>query len=233
MNDHPQASEPLDPPSGLTLTPRGILRRIVLPVIVIGVIVAAILWLESRGGGDVSPTGEEYGPVALPDALRTAGLDVGVEEGNLAPDFLLGTLDSNEIRLSDLRGKAVVLNFWATWCAPCRQEIPQFVAAHKQFSPDGLVIIGVNMQEGNSIARPYAEDFGMQFPIAIDVDGEVGDEYRLLGLPMTYFIDSDGVIRSVFTGPFQAQERDREVRGAIEQSDLEQRISLILSSGSP
>jgi peroxiredoxin len=85
------------------------------------------------------------------------------------------------------------------------------------------------MQEGKSIARGYAEDFGMQFPIAIDVDGEVGDEYRLLGLPMTYFIDRDGIIRSVFTGPLQERRTNTDVRGAIEQSELEQRIALILS----
>ena len=99
------------------------------------------------------------------------------EEGALAPDFLLGRLDGSELRLSDLRGQPVVLNFWATWCAPCRQEIPQFVDAFDRFRDQGLVVVGVNMQEGKSIVRPYAEDFGMEFPIVIDVDGEVGDAY--------------------------------------------------------
>jgi cytochrome c biogenesis protein CcmG, thiol:disulfide interchange protein DsbE len=229
MTDQPQASEPFDPPSRFSATPRGVFRRVVLPALVIGVIVAAIVWLEWRGGDDVSPTGEEYGPVELPAALRTGGLDVGVEEGELAPDFLLGSLDGSEIRLSGLRGQPVVINFWATWCAPCRQELPQFVAAYDRFRNDGLVVLAVNMQEGKSIARGYAEDFGMQFPIAIDVDGEVGDEYRLLGLPMTYFIDRDGIIRSVFTGPLQERRTNTDVRGAIEQSELEQRIALILS----
>ena len=73
----------------------------------------------------------------------------------------------------------------------------------------------------------------MKFPIPIDVDGEVGDEYRLLGLPMTYFIDRGGVVRSVFTGPLQERRSDTDVRGAIEQSDLEQRIAQILGSGAP
>jgi len=209
------------------------LRRIALPLVVIGAIVAAIWWLESRGGDDVSPTGERYGPVELPTALQTTGLEIGVQEGNLAPDFLLGTLDGSEVRLSALRGQPVVLNFWATWCAPCRQEIPQFVAAYERFRNESLLVLAVNMQEGKSIARGYAEDFGMNFPIPIDVDGEVGDEYRLLGLPMTYFIDRGGVVRSVFTGPLQERRSDTDVRGAIEQSDLEQRIAQILGSGAP
>ena len=156
------------------------------------------------------------------------GLDVKAEEGALAPDFLLGRLDGSELRLSDLRGQPVVLNFWATWCAPCRKEIPQFVDAYERHRGEGLVIVGVNMQEGKGIVRPYAEDFGMTFPIAIDVDGEVADAYRILGLPTTYFIDREGIVRSVFTGPFEQSDRGTEVRGAIEQSELDRRIADIL-----
>jgi thiol-disulfide isomerase/thioredoxin len=124
-----------------------------------------------------------------------------------------------------------VLNFWATWCAPCRKEIPQFVDASERFREQGLLIVGVNLQEGKSIVRPYADDFGMDFPIVIDVDGEVGDAYRLLGLPVTYFIDRDGIVRSVFTGPFEESDRGTEVRGAIEQSELDRRIADILAVG--
>lgn len=226
MAEHIPASEHL--PSRASA---GLFRRFLLPVIVITAIVAAVWWLESRNDGDVSPTGERYGPVELPAALRQAGLDVKAEEGALAPDFLLGSLDGSELRLSDLRGRPVVLNFWATWCAPCRKEIPQFVDAYDRFREQGMVVVGVNMQEGKSIVRPYAEDFGMDFPIAIDVDGEVGDAYRLLGLPVTYFIDREGIVRSVFTGPFEESDRGTDVRGAIEQSELDRRIADILVVG--
>lgn len=228
MADNIPASEPLPSRASSRL-----FRRFLLPVIVVTAIVAAIWWLESRDGGGVSPTGERYGPVELPAALVTSGLDVKAEEGALAPDFLLGRLDESELRLSDLRGEAVVLNFWATWCAPCRTEIPQFVDAYSRFRDQGLVVVGVNMQEGKGIVRPYAEDFGMDFPIVIDVDGEVGDAYRLLGLPVTYFIDREGVVRSVFTGPFEESDRGTDVRGAIEQSELDQRIADILAVGEP
>ena len=223
MADSPSASEPL--PSRAS---SGLFRRFLVPVIVITAIVAAIWWLESRNDGGVSPTGERYGPVELPAALRSSGLDAKAEEGALAPDFLLGRLDGTELRLADLRGQPVVLNFWATWCAPCRQEIPQLVDAYNRFRDQGLAVVGVNMQEGKSIVLPYAEDFGMDFPIVIDVDGEVGDAYRLLGLPVTYFIDRDGIVRSTFTGPFEDSDRGTEVRGAIEQTELDRRISDIL-----
>ena len=223
MADNIPASEPL--PSRAST---GLFRRFLVPVIVITAIVAAIWWLDSRNDGDISPTGERYGPVELPAALRLPGLDVKAEEGALAPDFLLGRLDGSELRLSDLRGQPVVLNFWATWCAPCRKEIPQFVDASERFRDQGLVVVGVNLQEGKSIVRPYADDFGMDFPIVIDVDGEVGDGFRLLGLPVTYFIDRDGIVRSVFTGPFEDSDRGTEVRGAIEQTELDRRIGDIL-----
>lgn len=228
MADHTPASEPLP-----SRAPTGLFRRFLVPVIVITAIVAAIWWLESRDDGGVSPSGERYGPVELPAALRAPGLDVKAEEGALAPDFLLGRLDGSELRLSDLRGEPVVLNFWATWCAPCRKEIPQFVDASERFREQGLVVVGVNLQEGKSIVRPYADDFGMDFPILIDVDGEVGDAYRLLGLPVTYFIDREGIVRSVFTGPFEESDRGTEVRGAIEQTELDRRVSDILEIEAP
>jgi peroxiredoxin len=223
-------SEPLESHPDGSMPRNDGLKRVAVAILVIGVIVAAIWWLESRDDAGVSPSGERYGPIALPAALNTADVKVAPEQDSLAPDFLLERLDGSEVRLSDYRGQPVVLNFWATWCAPCRKEIPQFVDAYQRFRGDGLVVIGVNLQEGKSIARGYVEDYGMQFPVAIDVDGEVGDAYRLLGLPVTYFIDRDGVVRGIFTGPFEERTRDTEVRGAIEPSELEQRIAGILKT---
>lgn len=230
MTDNIQTSESLaDAGASIGGGGRGFLRRIIFPLFVIAVIVAAIWWLEQSSDGDVSSTGERYGPTALPVALQAAGIDVSPNEKSLAPDFFLERLDAGELRLSDFRGWPVVLNFWATWCAPCRKEIPQFVDAYDRYEAGGLVVIGLNLQEGKSIVGRYAEDFGMNFPIAIDRDGEVGDEYRLLGLPTTFFIDREGIIRSVFTGPFLEKAGHTEVRGAIEGSELEKRIAEIVS----
>ena len=155
-------------------------------------------------------------------------MEVGLHEGKLAPNFLLETLEGGEMRLSDLRGQAVVINFWATWCKPCRKEIPELVDAYNSYRDRGLIILGVNLQEGKGIVRPFAEEFGMKFPIPIDRDGEVGDSYRILGLPTTYFVDRGGVVRSVFTGPFFEKGQGTNVQGAIEENELLKRIEQIL-----
>jgi hypothetical protein len=94
------------------------------------------------------------------------------------------------------------------------------------------VVIGLNHAESRSIVRPYAEKFGMDFPIAIDLDGEMWDRYKLLGLPTTFFIDRDGFIRSIYMGPFVAQAEGKNVQGAIEESELEKRIAEILDPAS-
>jgi thiol-disulfide isomerase/thioredoxin len=197
-------------------------------VLVIGVIGVVIWWLDSQNDGGTSSSGERYGPVPLPAALQVPGLDVAPEQGKLAPDFLLEGLDEGEVRLSELRGKAVVLNFWATWCEPCRKEMPLFVEAYDRYSEQGLEIVAINLQEGTGTVRDFADDFGMEFPIGRDRDSEVGDGYRLLGLPTTFFIGRDGVIQGVFNGPVIEEDRDTNVRTAIEGSELESRIAALL-----
>jgi peroxiredoxin len=206
----------------------GFIRRILYPLAVIAVIVGVIWYIERSDGGS-SPSGERYGPEEMPAALTLPGVKIAPEKGAMAPDFLLEDLDGGEVRLSDLRGRPVVINFWATWCAPCRKEMPQFVAAYDKYRDEGLVIVAVNLQEGKSIAGKFADDYGMDFTVAVDRDGEVGDQYRLLGLPTTYFVDREGIVRSVFTGPFEAEERGTAVQGAIEASQLEERIVEILA----
>jgi peroxiredoxin len=208
----------------------GFLRRVLYPVAVIAAIAGVIWYIERGDEGAVSPSGERYGPVDMPAELRLPDVKVAPEEGAMAPDFLLEDLDGGEVRLSGLRGKALVINFWATWCAPCRKEMPQFVEAYDRYEGEGLEIVAVNLQEGKSIASKFAEDYGMDFIVAIDRDGEVGDQFRLLGLPTTYFVGRDGVIRSVFTGPFEASERGTSIQGAIGASELEQRIQEILAT---
>lgn len=215
-------------------TGRSFFRRIVYPLAVIAVIAGVIWYLERGDDGSVSPAGERYGPDEMPAELTLPGVKIAPEEGAMAPNFLLEELKGGEVRLSDLRGQAVVINFWATWCAPCRKEMPQFVQAYEKYKSHGLVIVAVNLQEGKSIAREFADDFGMDFPVVVDRDGEVGDLYRLLGLPTTYFVDREGIVRSVFTGPFETEGQGKDVQGAIEASELENRIAEILGTeGTP
>ncbi len=210
---------------------RSFVRRWLFPVAVVVAIAGVIWWIEARDSGGVSSTGERYGPADLPAALVPAGSSIKAEEGALAPDFLLEALDGDETRLSDYRGQPVVLNFWATWCVSCRKEMPQLIEAYDLHRDEGLVVIGLNLQESESIIRPFVDDFGINFPVLIDRDGEVGDAYRLVGLPTTFFIGRDGVVESVFIGQFKGEVQGTNVQDAIGQSELEERIAAILDSG--
>jgi peroxiredoxin len=203
-------------------------RSVVLPLLVVAAIVGAIWYIESRGLPFVEDSSSadsgDYGPVALPPERNATGRDPSAEKGRAAPDFQLENLDGGTLRLSDLQGKAVLVNFWATWCQPCRRELPHLVAAYDRYRQEGLEILAVNLQEDEDTIRRYVEEFGMKFPVVIDRSGDVADKYHVIGVPTSFFIDRSGVVRSIYTGPFVGQQS----REGIEQSDLTQRIEEIL-----
>ena len=123
-------------------------------------------------------------------------------EGFYAPDFTLDTLDGSTITLSDLRGKSVVINFWATWCLPCRAETPALENAFEQYQDSDVVILGVNLTNQDSVAavEAFVQEFELTYPILLDRDGGIGYLYQVTGLPTTYFISREGIIRSVLVG---------------------------------
>lgn len=123
-------------------------------------------------------------------------------EGFSAPDFSLELLDGGLVTLSDLRGKVVLVNFWATWCPPCRAEMPAIEKVYRTFKPLGLEVLAVNLtdQDSEAAVAAFAQELGLTFPIPLDRRGEVSTRYILRGLPSTFFIDRQGVIRSVVVG---------------------------------
>lgn len=138
--------------------------------------------------------------VVLEDALNPTGEAPAAEAGRAAPAFRLRSLDGSVAELADYRGKYVLLNFWASWCGPCRGETPALQAFFERESP-GLVVVGVNQQEGPDTARAFTEQFAVTYPIVLDRDGQVSGAYRVsTGLPVSFLIDPEGVIRRVHLG---------------------------------
>lgn len=140
--------------------------------------------------------------VGQTSATGAANLEPAPIKGHPAPDFALPTLDGKTIRLSDYKGKPVLVNFWATWCGPCRAEFPDFQKAWTD-NADQLVIIGINntTTDDKSQIPGFLDEFGITFPIVLDESGDTAKAYNILGLPTSIFIDRDGVVKEVFTGP--------------------------------
>ena len=139
-------------------------------------------------------------PVDLAGALG-AGPELP-REGFAAPDLTLQTLDGETVTLSDLRGQAVLINFWASWCPPCRNEMPAIQQVYEEYKDQGFTVLAVNSQEQEARVTAFAESLGLTFPILIDRDGSVFGAYQVAALPTTFFIDRAGVIRGVTTGGF-------------------------------
>ena len=131
-----------------------------------------------------------------------AGLISQPYEGFLAPDFELSTSSGESLRLSDLRGQAVILNFWASWCPPCRAEMPAIQAVHQTYQDGGLMVFGVNAanQDNLTQALEFSANMGLTFQILYDSGGTVQELYAVSALPSTFFIDRSGIIRAVVIG---------------------------------
>jgi thiol-disulfide isomerase/thioredoxin len=148
------------------------------------------------------------------DTPNARGLTVGLKEGQLAPDFEFSSYDGERHRLSDYRGRAVFLNFWATWCGPCRVELPDMQALLRDY-PDDLAVIAVNNGEPYAPAQRYLDQIGVQLTaFAHDPGTAIVRLYGLFGMPTSYFIDREGVITRVHTG----QLSPNVMRSAVQEA---------------
>lgn len=156
------------------------------------------------------------------DQLAKESMDLtdakqGLTKGDRAPDFTLITLDGEEVKLSDYQGKKVILNFWATWCPPCKAEMPHMEQYYeKNAKKENVEILAVNLtsqDDGEKAVQQFVDGYELTFPILMDENGDVGDEYRAFTIPTTYMIDTNGLIQHKIVGPMNEEMMGKMVGG--------------------
>lgn len=149
----------------------------------------------------------------LPEQRTGVEATPAPEVNHPAPDFTLLDLGGKPVRLSDLRGKVVLINVWATWCPPCRAEMPAIQTVYEQYRDQGFTVLAVNMREDPGTVAAYIEQGGLTFPALLDRDGAVSNLYQARVLPSSFFIDKAGVVRAVYRGPMARSV----IAGTVEQ----------------
>lgn len=154
----------------------------------------------------------------VPSDALSAGMVFAPQKGFLAPDFTLETTTGETLTLSELRGKPVILNFWASWCPPCRAEMPALQTLYEQAHPD-FILLGVNASTQDRLPNAYQliAEMKLTFPILLDTRGTAIAAYRVISLPTTFFIDGQGVIREVVIG------------GPLNEAGLRARLDTLLT----
>jgi len=193
------------PPRRLGVGPFS-LRQVTLAIGVV-IVGAVLLTLAVQPLGKIAPGLPGPEPSAYLLSSPVPGLAVGSLAPELAgthPDgstFQLTDLDGNPIRLADLRGKVVWINFWTSWCSPCQQETPMLRSMDQAYRDQGLALIGIQVQQTVADGQRYAQTYGLGYRIGADVTGDVFNLYKGFALPTQFFIDQHGVIRQIVNGP--------------------------------
>ncbi len=176
-------------------------RKVIIFALMVVVVAGLLLMGKFRGK---FTAGARTGPVAA-------------DKGSAAPDFVLSDLQGHTVKLSDLRGKAVVLNFWATWCPPCKAEIPWFIELQKRYGAQGLQVVGVSMDDGDQKdVEKFAAENSINYPVLFGKDS-VADQYGGISyLPTTFYIDRNGVVLNRVFGQAGRDEIEQDVKRAID-----------------
>ena len=138
----------------------------------------------------------------IDDTGNAATIQIAPQEGFLAPDFTLETTKGTQISLSDFRGQAILVNFWASWCPPCRAEMPSMENVYREYQDKGFVVLAINVthQDNLNDAADFVKEQGFTYPILLDEMGIASQEYQLRSLPTSFFIDREGIIQQVTLG---------------------------------
>jgi peroxiredoxin len=159
------------------------------------------------------------GAVALVAGALFAGVAPHAAQDSPAPDFTLKSRSGENIKLSELRGQVVLINFWASWCGPCRQEMPLLDQMYQQYSPLGFTLLGVNVEQDPQEAERMLKDTPVSFPILYDAENQVTKLYDVVAMPSTVIVDRDGNVRYVHKGykPGYEAEYQTQVRSLVRE----------------
>jgi peroxiredoxin len=166
---------------------------------------------EKKEGGAPAPLSFPYRGILLTLLFLLSGFLTGMgskppQIGGPAADFQAETPQGKPVSLSEYKGKVVILTFWATWCEPCKKEMPEIEAAYENHKEEGLVVLAVNFGEKADQAEAFAKKMGLTFPIVVDRRANIAERYGVVSLPVTFFIDPNGIIRErVFGGTLTEQ----------------------------
>lgn len=141
-----------------------------------------------------------------------------VQVGKAAPDFILPTINGDRFKLSDLEGKAVLINFWGSWCGPCKKEMPAIQSAYDQYKDQNFEVITINIQEAEITANNFMEQNNISLLVAMDKDGQVYDAYNVYNLPASFFLNPDGTVNRIYEGEMTRKNLDKWVNEIIPES---------------
>jgi len=152
-------------------------------------------------------------------AAAAAGANAAVTPSTSAPDFTLPSLDGPNLRLQEQRGRVVMINFWASWCGPCRVEMPHLARLYEKYRGSGFTVLAVNIDESPQKAASLASQLGMRFPVLLDTDKKVSRLYDLSTMPSTVLVDRDGRVRYVHRGYRDGYEEtyDKQIRELLRE----------------
>lgn len=180
---------------------RLMILSIALPV---AAVVALLVWGTFRTGGRQGRPGinDRFGEVSV--------------QARAAADFELETFTGGKVRLSDLRGKIVMIDFWASWCPPCRKEAPVLASVYRAFRDRPVEFVGVDIWDTEEGARRYIRDFGIEFPSGLDKNGRIAVDYGIRGIPEKFIVDQDGIVRRKFIGPMDRAKLEQALLQYLE-----------------
>jgi cytochrome c-type biogenesis protein len=152
---------------------------------------------------------------ALEELAEQGSIETGLEVGMRAPDFTVTTLAGEEVSLSDLRGQAVLINFWGTWCGPCIREMPELQDAYEDYQDEGFLVLGLAVRDSRESVLEFKDEYGIEFPLALDTGSEVTDLYLVNSQPSTFIVDENGVIVFRFMGAIVRSQIDEVLQNDI------------------